>query len=103
MSVRKAHNSGRNHIRNVVEYYQQVGHEKAQTVIDTITSSYAAAGQEIGNPILQMAAMNGGHMPPPLPMPGMPGFPMGGPGMPPLPFPPMPGMGMGRKYSHVYL
>lgn len=23
MSVRKAHNSGRNHLRNVVEYYQR--------------------------------------------------------------------------------
>jgi len=94
MSVRKAHNSGRNHIRNVVEYYQQVGHEKAQTVIDSITSSYAAAGQEIANPLLQMAAMNGGHMPPPL----MPGFipPVGAPGMPPMPFPPLP---MGRKFS----
>ncbi|CAI4215158.1 unnamed protein product [Parascedosporium putredinis] len=28
MSVRKAHNSGRNHLRNVVDYYQQIGHEK---------------------------------------------------------------------------
>ncbi|KAH6649825.1 U1 zinc finger-domain-containing protein, partial [Chaetomium tenue] len=42
MSVRKAHNSGRNHLRNVVDYYQQIGHEKAQSVIDSITSSYAA-------------------------------------------------------------
>jgi hypothetical protein len=24
MSVRKAHNSGRNHLRNVVEYYQRM-------------------------------------------------------------------------------
>ncbi|OJI98475.1 hypothetical protein ASPVEDRAFT_461603 [Aspergillus versicolor CBS 583.65] len=45
MSVRKAHNSGRNHLRNVVEYYQQIGQEKAQSVIDSITSSYAAEGQ----------------------------------------------------------
>ncbi|CAG8876149.1 unnamed protein product [Penicillium nalgiovense] len=42
MSVRKAHNSGRNHLRNVVDYYQQIGQEKAQSVIDSITSSYAA-------------------------------------------------------------
>jgi U1 small nuclear ribonucleoprotein C len=44
MSVRKAHNSGRNHIRNVVEYYQQIGHEKTQSVIDSIASSYTAEG-----------------------------------------------------------
>merc|ERR1711939_1053538 len=41
MSVRKAHNSGRNHLRNVVDYYQQIGHEKAQSVIDSITFRYA--------------------------------------------------------------
>ncbi|RMZ27893.1 hypothetical protein D0859_08027 [Hortaea werneckii] len=39
MSVRRAHNSGRNHLRNVVEYYQQIGQEKAQSVIDSITSA----------------------------------------------------------------
>jgi U1 small nuclear ribonucleoprotein C len=53
MSVRKAHNSGRNHLRNVVDYYQQIGHEKAQSVIDSITSSYADAGQAAQNPMLQ--------------------------------------------------
>ena len=52
MSVRKAHNSGRNHLRNVVDYYQQIGHEKAQSVIDSITSSYAAEGQSGSNPML---------------------------------------------------
>ena len=26
MSVRKAHNSGRNHLRNVVDYYQRTDH-----------------------------------------------------------------------------
>ncbi|KAH8158840.1 hypothetical protein CIB48_g9400 [Xylaria polymorpha] len=52
MSVRKAHNSGRNHLRNVVDYYQQIGHEKAQSVIDSITSSYAAEGQAHANPML---------------------------------------------------
>ncbi|CAK7222869.1 U1 small nuclear ribonucleoprotein C [Sporothrix eucalyptigena] len=94
MSVRKAHNSGRNHLRNVVDYYQresslattamqraaavytlpsggvgkphrryghrsnwrrprpEIGHEKAQSVIDSITSSYAAEGQAHANPML---------------------------------------------------
>lgn len=46
MSVRKSHNAGRNHLRNVTEYYQQIGHEKAQSVIDSITNSYAAEGQQ---------------------------------------------------------
>ncbi|KAI1327268.1 U1 zinc finger-domain-containing protein [Xylariaceae sp. FL0255] len=90
MSVRKAHNSGRNHLRNVVDYYQQIGHEKAQSVIDSITSSYAAEGQAHANPMLpqnQPGAHGhgaGGHggFPPPFNFPG---------GMPPPPFPGMPG------------
>lgn len=66
MSVRKSHNTGRNHLRNVTDYYQQIGHEKAQSVIDSITSSYAAEGQP--NPMLQTPG-------------GAPGFaPMGFPG-----------------------
>lgn len=79
MSVRKAHNSGRNHLRNVVEYYQQIGHEKAQAVIDGITSSYAAEGQTMPNPPMLGAPGFG-------PPNGMPVFPppMGAPGqMPP--------------------
>ncbi|KAJ5303414.1 hypothetical protein N7476_010213 [Penicillium atrosanguineum] len=79
MSVRKAHNSGRNHLRNVVEYYQQIGQEKAQSVIDSITSSYAAEGQPLPNP-----AMVPGAFPPPF------GFPA--PGGLPFP-PPFPGVG----------
>lgn len=91
MSVRKAHNSGRNHERNVLDYYQrtalpqlppdvrpllsegcsngrsvEIGHEKAQSVIDSITSSYAAEGQAGSNPMLNQG-----------------GGPMGGPGFPP--------------------
>ena len=60
MSVRKAHNSGRNHLRNVVEYYQQIGHEKAQSVIDSITNSYAAEGQSGSNPMLAQNQPGGG-------------------------------------------
>ncbi|RDL39043.1 uncharacterized protein BP5553_03383 [Venustampulla echinocandica] len=108
MSVRKAHNSGRNHLRNVVDYYQQIGHEKAQSVIDSITSSYAAEGQSSSNPMLGQNP--GVHPPPPFPFPGgVPpppfGMPMppgglpqgmipppGGRGMPPMPpFPGQPG------------
>ncbi|KAL8358572.1 hypothetical protein RB598_003029 [Gaeumannomyces tritici] len=82
MSVRKAHNSGRNHLRNVIEYYQQIGHEKAQSVIDSITSSYAAEGQAHANPMLPQNQPGGGGFPPPFAFPG---------GMPPPPFPGMPG------------
>lgn len=80
MSVRKAHNSGRNHLRNVVDYYQrascvsrtychinilpEIGHEKAQSVIDSITNSYAAEGQSASNPML---GQNPGVAPPPFP------------------------------------
>ena len=113
MSVRKAHNSGRNHLRNVVDYYQQIGHEKAQSVIDSITSSYAAEGQAHANPMLPQNQPHAAHHhmshhgapgsgPPPLPgMPpgaGAPGFPMPPPGPGGLPFPlpagmpPLPGM-----------
>ncbi|RMD41008.1 hypothetical protein DV735_g4110, partial [Chaetothyriales sp. CBS 134920] len=94
MSVRKAHNSGRNHLRNVTEYYQQIGHEKAQSVIDSITSSYAAEGQ--ANPMFQQRTL--GFPPPP------PAFPAG---LPPPPFalttpgatvPPLPGAGRGLPF-----
>ncbi|KAJ6149190.1 hypothetical protein N7471_000389 [Penicillium samsonianum] len=90
MSVRKAHNSGRNHLRNVVDYYQQIGQEKAQSVIDSITSSYAAEGQQAPN------MMPPGAFPPPF------GFPAG---MPPPPFgippPGAPGApGMLPRMSH---
>ncbi|KAJ6068663.1 hypothetical protein N7499_010550 [Penicillium canescens] len=88
MSVRKAHNSGRNHLRNVVEYYQQIGQEKAQSVIDSITSSYAAEGQPLPNP-----AMVPGAFPPPFGFPGRPGqIPPPPFGIPPPGAPGAPGM-----------
>ena len=87
MSVRRAHNSGRNHLRNVVDYYQrksfhridgrrdirsfggsEIGHEKAQSVIDSITNSYAAEGQAHANPMLAQNQSHN-HMPP-FPFPG---------------------------------
>ncbi|KLJ13806.1 hypothetical protein EMPG_11260 [Blastomyces silverae] len=87
MSVRKAHNSGRNHLRNVVEYYQEIGHEKAQSVIDSITNSYAAEGQASSNPMLQQPGAPGAYPPPPFGFPGRPGMPppppFGMPGAPP--------------------
>ncbi|KAL2890756.1 U1 small nuclear ribonucleoprotein C [Ceratocystis lukuohia] len=99
MSVRKAHNSGRNHIRNVVDYYEHldifvnlavspalgIGHEKAQSVIDSITSSYAAEGQAHNNPMLPHNQPGGGF-----PGGGRPA-PYGFPGGVPPPFPGAPG------------
>jgi len=52
----------------------EIGHEKAQSVIDSITSSYAAEGQ--ANPMLQPPGMSGGMgrggfgPPPPFGFPG---------------------------------
>ncbi|KAJ5961699.1 hypothetical protein N7501_006640 [Penicillium viridicatum] len=86
MSVRKAHNSGRNHLRNVVDYYQQIGQEKAQSVIDSITSSYAAEGQQAPN------MMAPGAFPPPFGFPGQPGMPPPPFGIPPPGAPGAPGM-----------
>lgn len=99
MSVRKAHNNGRNHLRNVVDYYQQIGQEKAQSVIDSITASYNAEGQGASNPMLQASVPPGfpGAFGAPPGMPGMgmpPGFPAPPPGIPPMPMgrgmPPLP-------------
>ncbi|KAF4550447.1 U1 small nuclear ribonucleoprotein C [Elsinoe fawcettii] len=92
MSVRKAHNSGRNHLRNVIDYYQQIGHERAQSVIDSITQANAEAGTNAPPPIQpsQFIPPGGFQFPPGMPPPGA--FPPGpgGRGMPP--FPPMNGM-----------
>ncbi|KAF2036428.1 zf-U1-domain-containing protein, partial [Setomelanomma holmii] len=40
MSVRKAHNNGRNHLRNVQAYYEQISSEQTQQVINSITDAY---------------------------------------------------------------
>ena len=91
MSVRKAHNSGKNHLRNVVEYYQrtlhtsgsrlklthplEIGHDRAQSVIDSITSSYAAEGQQGPNPMMGGPPGPGNAaFPPPFGFPGKPYF-----------------------------
>ncbi|EPS39408.1 hypothetical protein H072_6808 [Dactylellina haptotyla CBS 200.50] len=118
--VRKAHNSGRNHIRNVVEYYQrmaipfelpvlclhmldrwmrldgeadwkfratvEIGQERAQSVIDTITNSYAAEGHAL--PFPSMPGFPGGPPPPGGLSAGMPPPPFGFPGAAGLPPPP---------------
>ncbi|KAJ8698464.1 U1 small nuclear ribonucleoprotein C [Pleurotus ostreatus] len=88
-SVRKAHNSGRNHLANVRDYYASLGHDKAQSIIDQITTAYESSGgpppggfgfgpQHLGGPPPPPMGFGG---PPPF---GRPPFPPG-PGMPPPP------------------
>ncbi|CAH7689226.1 U1 small nuclear ribonucleoprotein C [Phakopsora pachyrhizi] len=48
-SVRKAHNSGRNHLTNVRDYYSSLGHDKAQVYIDEITRMFEVGGSSSGN------------------------------------------------------
>jgi U1 small nuclear ribonucleoprotein C len=83
MSVRKAHNSGRNHLRNVQAYYEQISSDQTQQVINSITDAYNSEGQ--ANP-LYTANLNGGvpggPMAPPMGMGGPMGMPMPG-GFPP--------------------
>ncbi|KJA29861.1 hypothetical protein HYPSUDRAFT_81491 [Hypholoma sublateritium FD-334 SS-4] len=104
-SVRKAHNSGRNHLSNVRDYYASLGHDKAQNIIDQITSAYESGGpppggfgfgpQHLGGPPPGYGGPPMGYgqpMPPPgfggprPPFPPGPGFPpMMPPGGPPFP------------------
>ncbi|KZP00245.1 zf-U1-domain-containing protein, partial [Calocera viscosa TUFC12733] len=88
-SVRKAHNSGRNHLQNVRDYYASLGHDKAQDIIDQITKAYESGLPPGG------AGFGVGALGPAPGMPGMPGMPpMGMPGMPPPPPGMMPPPGM---------
>ncbi|PLW54399.1 hypothetical protein PCANC_04753 [Puccinia coronata f. sp. avenae] len=89
-SVRKAHNSGRNHLTNVRDYYSSLGHDKAQSYIDEITRMFETGGGNStsnrgpgGNP-------SGPQSGPPNPGMGVPMRPpftnsTAGPHMPPLP------------------
>ena len=96
-SVRKAHNLGRNHLQLVKEYYQKLGFDKTQSVIDSLTQDYQSQiVQQDPNPFASMSF--GGTYQYPyynnrLARPG--GFgapaPMGVP-IPGMPLPPPPGM-----------
>jgi U1 small nuclear ribonucleoprotein C len=59
------------------DFQTEIGHEKAQSVIDSITNSYAAEGQSSSNPMLNS---NPGVQPMMPPFPPFPG------GVPPPPF-----------------
>ncbi|KAI8640379.1 U1 zinc finger-domain-containing protein [Parasitella parasitica] len=93
-SVRKAHNAGKNHILNVRNYYAEISHDKAQSIIDEITRAYDVAeavlpAQYAGYP----QPPYGGFPPPPNGFGGRPPPPhmMARPG---FPFPPPPGQFM---------
>ncbi|KPV76944.1 uncharacterized protein RHOBADRAFT_12782 [Rhodotorula graminis WP1] len=54
-SVRRAHNSGRNHLSNVRDYFANLGSERAQELIDEICRKYEGGGGGQAR-ILQMGA-----------------------------------------------
>ena len=45
---------------SLTSFSTEIGHEKAQSVIDSITSSYAAEGQQGANPMLHPPGGAGG-------------------------------------------
>ena len=45
MNARKAHNTGRNHVSNVRDYFAGLGHDKAQNIIDAIIQSHETGGR----------------------------------------------------------
>jgi hypothetical protein len=47
MNARKAHNTGRNHVANVRDYFASLGHDKAQSIIDQIVSQHESGGRAV--------------------------------------------------------
>ena len=45
MSARKAHNTGRNHVVNVRDYFASMGNDTAQSIIDQIVQSQESGGR----------------------------------------------------------
>jgi len=99
-SVRKAHNIGRNHLQKVRDYYQNIGHEKAQSVIDLVNQDYQMNALESmnslfaqANPMLQHSSftmINGilyGGPKPGMPLQPPPNMPLPGGGCSPAPAP----------------
>lgn len=68
MNARKAHNTGRNHVSNVRDYFASMGHDKAQNIIDQIVQQHETGGraQMMAAPSMRLGA---GFMNPM--MPGM--------------------------------
>ncbi|WWD16978.1 hypothetical protein CI109_101412 [Kwoniella shandongensis] len=91
MNARKAHNTGRNHISNVRDYFASLGHDKAQNIIDQIIQQHESGGrtQMMMAPSMRLGA---GFMNPLATQPGFPPPfpPSGGPGGPPNGYPSQP-------------
>ncbi|OWZ35289.1 U1 small nuclear ribonucleoprotein C [Cryptococcus neoformans] len=97
MNARKAHNSGRNHVANVRDYFAGLGGNQAQSLIDQIIQQHESGGrnQMMMAPSMRLGA---GFMNPLATQPGYPGPPPSGAfptfpptaGTPPFrpPFPP---------------
>jgi len=45
MNARKAHNTGRNHVANVRDYFANLGTNQAQNMIDQIVHSHEGGGR----------------------------------------------------------
>ncbi|WVQ99754.1 hypothetical protein IAU59_006896 [Kwoniella sp. CBS 9459] len=86
MNARKAHNTGRNHIANVRDYFASLNHDKAQNIIDQIIQSHETGGrnQMMMAPSMRLGA---GFMNPMTTQPG--GFPS---------YPPQGGQGQGPPF-----
>ncbi|CAO1626042.1 unnamed protein product [Parajaminaea phylloscopi] len=57
VSVRKAHNSGRNHLQNVRDYYMSLDPAQVQAIVDDVSRHYELAGVE--KPALQAGPAGG--------------------------------------------
>ncbi|ORX35604.1 U1 zinc finger-domain-containing protein [Kockovaella imperatae] len=94
MNARKAHNTGRNHVSNVRDYFAGLGHDKAQNIIDQIVLSHEGGGraQMMAAPSMRIGAgfMNPMAAPPMNfpPFPGNAPPPPGGGGYPAQSVPP---------------
>jgi U1 small nuclear ribonucleoprotein C len=84
-SVRKAHNLGRNHLQQVREYYQKLGFEKTQSVIDSLTQDYQSQVLQATTPNPFAAGLAGGSLPSLIPLPRSHYCPV--PIIPTLPYP----------------
>ncbi|CAD6581975.1 MAG: hypothetical protein TREMPRED_003148 [Tremellales sp. Tagirdzhanova-0007] len=91
MNARKAHNTGRNHVANVRDYFASLGHDTAQNIIDAIIQQHETGGraQMLAAPSMRLGA---GFMNPMAPPMNYPPFPAtGGMGGGAGPYPPQSG------------
>ncbi|OCF31972.1 U1 small nuclear ribonucleoprotein C [Kwoniella heveanensis BCC8398] len=79
MNARKAHNTGRNHIANVRDYFASLNHDKAQNIIDQIIQSHETGGGRNQMMMAPSMRLGAGFMNPMTTQPGG----QGGPPFPP--------------------